>query len=40
MSSVELWKSFVDEFAQLHDGVFEKWVLQEGAIQTSRKIQK
>lgn len=31
MSSVELWKSFVDEFAQLHDGVFEKWVLQEGS---------
>ncbi|HAY93610.1 MAG TPA: hypothetical protein DCY70_06880 [Shewanella sp.] len=31
MSSVELWKCFVDEFAQLHDGVFEKWVLQEGS---------
>lgn len=31
MSSVELWKSFVDEFAQLHDGVFEKWVLHEGS---------
>ena len=31
MPSLDLWKSFVDTFASLHDGVHHKWILENGA---------
>lgn len=31
MTSVELWKSLVDAFAGLHDGVHRAWVVDRGA---------
>lgn len=30
MTSLELWKLFVDSFATLHDGVHRKWVAEDG----------
>ena len=29
-SAVELWQSFVDSFASLHDGVHRNWVVERG----------
>lgn len=31
MTPFELWKSFVDSFAELHDGVHRNWVVDRGA---------
>ena len=31
MQSLELWKSFVDSFANLHDGVHRKWIVENGS---------
>lgn len=31
MPSLDLWKSFVDGFASLHDGVHQKWIVENGA---------
>ena len=30
MTSRDLWKSFVDSFAKLHDGVHRNWVVERG----------
>lgn len=31
MTPLELWKSVVDQFAAMHDGVHETWVVERGA---------
>ncbi len=31
MPSLELWKSFVDSFASIHDGVHQKWIVENGS---------
>jgi hypothetical protein len=30
MTPLELWKSFVESFARLHDGVHKAWVVERG----------
>ena len=30
MTPFDLWKSFVDSFAALHDGVHRKWIVERG----------
>lgn len=31
MTPFELWKNFIDSFANLHDGVHKNWVIEKGA---------
>ncbi|MBV8658452.1 MAG: hypothetical protein JO142_11560 [Burkholderiales bacterium] len=40
MTSLELWKSFVDAFATLHDGVHRRWVVEKGSYPSIPENQR